>query len=290
VVGSSRAGTRDVESVGPNRRPDDAGFRIASLTKVFTATALVLTLRERAIPVRTPVRELLPHLADDGIADRDLTVEQLLGQVSGLRAAVESPAVAALGDGDEALGAAARLVVRAGHAREPGARWEYYNGNYFLAGALLAAVRGTTYEAALAATVLEPWGLTRTGFEPANGYPRGRRPSGGLWSCAADLLTFGETLLADRDLLDELRRVRTAPGDPMCYGLGWAIGPSGQMYLNGRLPGYRAALLLVPDNAYVSVALTDDERALPAVARVISDLQQPLTGDDLATAIDQFAA
>jgi hypothetical protein len=76
----------------------------------------------------------------------------------------------------------------------------------------------------------------------------------------------------------------------MAYGLGWALGPTGQMYLNGRLPGYRAAMVMIPDKEYVSVLLTNQQRALPAAARVLSDMQQPLTGDDLATAIDCFAA
>jgi hypothetical protein len=76
----------------------------------------------------------------------------------------------------------------------------------------------------------------------------------------------------------------------MPYGLGWALGPSGQMYLNGRLPGYRAAMLLLPDKDFAAVVLTNQQQALPAAARALSDLQQPLTGDDLAAAIDAFAA
>jgi D-alanyl-D-alanine carboxypeptidase len=104
----------------------------------------------------------------------------------------------------------------------------------------------------------------------------------------SDLLALGEGLIGDRALLEDIRRPRTTPDDPMTYGLGWALGPSGQMYLNGRLPGYRTAMLLVPDKDYVSVLLTNQQRALPALARVLSDMQRPLTGDDLATAIDRF--
>jgi D-alanyl-D-alanine carboxypeptidase len=105
-----------------------------------------------------------------------------------------------------------------------------------------------------------------------------------------DLLTHCEGLLGDADLLDRIRRPRTGPADPMTYGLGWAIGPSGQLYLNGRLPGYRAAMLLVPDRSYASVILTNQDHALPAIAGALSALQHPLTADDLATAIDAFAA
>ncbi|HEV7451895.1 MAG TPA: serine hydrolase, partial [Pseudonocardiaceae bacterium] len=134
-----------------------------------------------------------------------------------------------------------------------------------------------------------------TGWEgstelPRSDYPHSRRPSGGLWSSVSDLLALGQGLLGDRALLENIRRPRTMPDDPMTYGLGWALGRSGQMYLNGRLPGYRVAMLLIPDKDYVSVLLTNQQHALPAVARVLSDMQQPLTGDDLATDIDRFAA
>ena len=75
----------------------------------------------------------------------------------------------------------------------------------------------------------------------------------------------------------------------MTYGLGWALEPTGQMYVNGRLPGYRAAMLLLPDYDYISVMLTNQQTALPVTARVLSDLQRPLTGDELSTAINAFA-
>ncbi|MET9670983.1 serine hydrolase domain-containing protein [Streptomyces sp. NPDC006475] len=304
AVGSSVAGARTTATQGRVEVTAESCFRIASLTKVFTSTALVRLLLDNGVPLGVPVIELLPGLAPDSRADKSLTIEQILGQVSGLRESVDAATVSALGDGDGALLEAARLVVRAGNEREPGERWSYYNGNYFLAGSILAALSGTTFESALEGVLLDRWGLERTGFEtsagsvtgwngttelPLLGYPRTRRPSGGMWSSVSDLLAVGEDLLADRALLEEIQRPRTRPDDPMAYGLGWALGPSGQMYLNGRLPGYRAAMVLVPDRDYVSVALANQETALPALARLLSDMQQPLTGDDIAKAVNNFA-
>jgi CubicO group peptidase (beta-lactamase class C family) len=371
VAGVSHGGCRTIAARGRATASGETAvgscFRIASLTKVFTATALVLAAGPE---LATPVVRLLPELAGDWRADPGITVEQVLGQVSGLRESVDAATVAGLGDGPDVLGEVARLVVRAGNERKPGGRWSYYNGNYFLAGALLAKLDGATFEEALARRVLDRWGLGQTGFGRAglgraglgqtgfgqagfgqaelgqaelgqaelgqaelgqaelgqaelgqaglgqagfgqaglgppagavagwNGderlapidYPRGRRPSGGLWSSVPDLLTLCEKLLHDRPLLDELGRPRTTIDDPMAYGLGWALGPSGQMFLNGRLSGYRAAMLLVPDEDYASVVLSAQETALPDVAALISDLQRPLTGDDVSGAVEAFAA
>ena len=89
-------------TVTASRRTIDAessSYRIASLTKPFTSAATILALAERAIPLSIPAITLLPSLISDWNADRSITVEQLLGQVAGLRASVDGAAVAALGDG-----------------------------------------------------------------------------------------------------------------------------------------------------------------------------------------------
>lgn len=97
--------------------------RVVGQTKVFTCTALVKTMRDNSIPLGTSVIELLPDLAPGWRADVRLTVEQVLGQVSGLRESVDSTALAPLGDGPHALQEAARLVVGTRNEHEPGTRW-----------------------------------------------------------------------------------------------------------------------------------------------------------------------
>lgn len=62
------------------------------------------------------------------------------------------------------------------------------------------------------------------------------------------------------------------------------------MYLNGRLPGYRSALMLVPNHDLVAVVLAASTDALPAAATVLSNVQYDLTSDLLSEAIVSFAA
>lgn len=303
VVGLSDSGRRATAATGG--LDEHSVFRIASLTKTFIAAATVRAAAEAAVPLTTPVRQILRGLTDRWTADTDITIEQLLAQTAGLTPAVTGTDAAAVGEGDDALLAACALVVGQGNDRAPGARWEYYSGNYFLAGAVTAELMACTYEEALDRLVLTPAGLRETSFTPPQalvagyadgtlvpeaGYPRARRPSGGLTSSAYDLVRFAEYLLADRDLLTTIAAVRTEAGDPMRYGFGWAIGPSGQLYLNGRLAGYRTAMLLLPGSATGVVALANDATALPAIGRLLSDIQREVAGDDLAGAIDDFAA
>ena len=271
-------------------------FRIASLSKTLTAAATVRALQAKGFALDTPVAEILPEL------ETQLTVEHVLAQSSGLKQAVDAETAAALGEGDEVSLAAAKLVVQGGQEYPPGERWAYYNGNYFLAGALLARLTEGTFEDGIG-DLISTAGLTATGFStpdshaaahehgqslPSAPYPRARRPSGGLWSTAPDLLTFCEFLLEDKGLLAEIATPRVSM--PLAYGLGWAVGPAGMLYLNGRLPGYRAAILLSPHDEWAAAMLANDSDALPAVSAYLDALQHPLTGVPMARLIDDFAA
>jgi D-alanyl-D-alanine carboxypeptidase len=278
VVGVSNHGERRTAATGTTVHTP---FRIASLSKTFTAAAVVRALRNKGFELSLPVAEILPELATE------LTVGQVLAQSSGLSQTVEASEVAALGEDDEVFMAAAKLVVAAGHEHPPGERWAYYNGNYFLAGALLARLTGGTFEDGLG-ELISAVGLESTGFEPAGDYPRARRSSGGLWATVPDLLSFCEFLLRDKGLLAEISTPRV--WTPLTYALGWAVGPSGMLYINGRLPGYRAAMLLSPSDEWAAAMLVDDTDALPAIAQYLDELQRPLTGVPMAGMIDAFAA
>ncbi|MEV8374676.1 serine hydrolase domain-containing protein [Kribbella sp. NPDC056861] len=273
VVGVSDRGRREVAATGVEV---GTPLRIASLTKTVTAAATVRALSGKGFGVDTAVAEVLPEL------ETQLTIGQVLSQSSGLRQTVSALDAAGLGEGDDVFGRAAQLVVAGGQEYPPGERWAYYNGNYFIAGALLARLTGGTFEDGLGELIAAA-GMNDTGFEPAEGYPRARRPSGGLWSTVPDLLGFCEFLLQDKALLAEISRPRVAN-----YGLGWAVGP--MLYLNGRLDGYRAAMLLSPEHEWAAVMLVSDTDALPAIAQYLDQLQRPLTGVPMAGLINDFAA
>ncbi len=297
VAGISRGRAREVAAAGVaderTGRPmtSDTPVRIASVTKPVTAAATVLASRAPVDALDRPVLDLLPQLQSDWRASPRLLLREVLGQVSGLRAALDVQALAFLGDGDTALIDACRLVARLGQAAPPGHDWAYYNGNYYLAGAALANLRGTTFEAALGEQVLRPAGMGSTSFEPPGDhalghhqgrvvdedYPRARRPSGGLWSTAADLLSFAEFVLADAQLLATVRAPSTGTSAPVQYGLGWALAP-GLMFHNGRLDGFRSILLVAPEHQYCAATVVNSTDALPAVAGFLDGLQARLTG------------
>lgn len=137
VVGTSRGGVRELIPLGT---ASDTPFRIASLTKPVTAVATVLALAKANLTVDTPAIDLLPDLRKSWKGDGHISVADVLAQTSGLSPTVTGADAAQLGDSDTVTTDAARLVVAAGNDRPPGSQWEYYNGNYFLAGAIIAAL------------------------------------------------------------------------------------------------------------------------------------------------------
>jgi CubicO group peptidase (beta-lactamase class C family) len=238
----------------------DAVFRVASITKPFTALLSV---------------GLLDLEESSGIWPSDVRVRHLLSHTSGFDG--DAGDLGRFGDGDDALEVLVAELPAIRRYLGVEQAWSYANTGYWLAGRMCAERAGTSYEAALAERVLGPAGLEATSFgEPALGgtgpdalpgpYPRARRPSGGLVSNVPDLLRFGRWLLASPDFA----RMRVVHGKPPAgvYGLGlfgervdgvevWGHG--------GSWGGFQSSLLVVPDRDAVFVGLTNHSRGKKAL-------------------------
>lgn len=195
-------------------------FQIGSVSKTFTATALMRLVEDGALALDNPVRRHLPafRLSADGLAER-VTVRHLLTHTGGFVGDWFLTHPPAVDPGPDALAA---FVARMGEVPQlfpPGGGWSYNNAGFSVAGRLLEALAGKTFEAALRERLLTPLGMTRTVFtadeaitrrvaaphRPVDGAPavaRGLgwqpgwqlapadRPMGGIVSCVADLLRW----------------------------------------------------------------------------------------------------
>src|SRR5438477_6805332 len=117
-------------------------FRIASITKPFTATLAL---------------ELLDLEATTGVWAPDVRVRHLLSHTSGYDC--EHGDMSRFGDGEDALASAVAdlLSVRRWVGVEQA--WSYSNAGYWLAGWLSAEAAGSTFEDAVAERILRPLGL-----------------------------------------------------------------------------------------------------------------------------------
>jgi len=299
VAGVSDRGERTVAAAGfadvDTRREltPDTVLRAASVTKTMVATATVLATRADAGALDRPVLEWLPAARSTWRASPRVTLRHMLSHTSGLHR-IDPAVLGGLGEGDDALTGAVAVIGARGQAFRPGFAWEYCNPGFWLAGAVLSAVQEKPFEDALREVVFDPAGMGRTGFvladDAARGhrdgavvtavYERARRPSGGVCTTAADVLSFGEFLLADPDLLARL-------GTPVAwsrfgtrYGLGLNLAGS-MVFHDGDLDGYKARLLLAPAHGYAAVVLADDAGAAPVIDDVLGPELRRATGAGL---------
>ena len=185
-------------------------FRIASMTKSFTAT-MVLLLRERgALRLADAAKSYVPELSGVRAVSPDcppITIRHLLTMTAGFT--TDDP----WGDRQQGLDPAvfARLLASGAvrSAWAPGTVFEYSNLGYAILGRVIEAVTGEDYAGAIRRHVLEPLRMSQTGFEASDFDPealaRGYRqdsgswlelapdgygafaPMGGIFSCVADL-------------------------------------------------------------------------------------------------------
>ncbi|AXK35156.1 class A beta-lactamase-related serine hydrolase [Streptomyces armeniacus] len=191
-----RAGSRDL--AGGHPRGTDEKFRVASITKPFTATVLLMLEARGELSLDDSVEEWLPGIVrGEGYHPEDITVRHLLNHTSGIFDYNMDEGFRALYAGAEfdrnryrewrprelvdiALAHPANFQPREGsRPGEPG-RWDYSDTNYVLAGMVVERVTGGTYREAVERLLIRPLGLRGTSVPGTS--PRVPRPHATHWS------------------------------------------------------------------------------------------------------------
>jgi CubicO group peptidase (beta-lactamase class C family) len=251
----------------------DTPFRIASITKWFTASlaALLLDL--------------------DATLDGGPRAAQLLSHTGNLRQ-----------NSKELLPERCRGL------------WSYSNAGFVLAGEACAAAAGMSFSAAVQERLLDPLVLEHTAFEEPVGaapghvqegahghrpsppvvYAEQRRPAGGLWSTAGDLLRFAAHHLGGPGPLSDAQRDAVQAPRTEALGGRYCLGCWSRELVGGRLAldhegsvgGYQSLLLLMPDERAALAVLTNSWRGSGVIRRVVRELglvpapvEAPETGD-----------
>jgi D-alanyl-D-alanine carboxypeptidase len=286
----------------------DEHWRIGSVTKTFTGTAVLELVDRGLIALSDPISRYV-----DGVPFGDVITLDLLGRMrSGLvdyvedealldRLYTESPA------GPDAFALAPRELVDIAFAHPlnfpPGTQYEYSNTNLVLLGMVIERVTGQSVGDYLAQNVFGPAGLTQTSY-PANGalpepYPHGytRAPddrvvdatlwnpswadaAGKIVSNYADMKRWA-TAVGTGSLgspQSQAARVQTTAVVPGGAGYGFAImNANGWIGHNGDIPGYTTVVVYSPEHHATLVVMTN------------SDVPQDHAAGRLATVVTQIA-
>jgi CubicO group peptidase (beta-lactamase class C family) len=289
VVYRKAAGMANLE-LGVQLQPDMV-FRLGSLTKQFTAAAVMLLVEQGRIGLKDPIDKYLPGYPMQGHV---ITVEHLLTHTSGIQSYTDIPGWMTTRIRNEMT--VQELVD--GFKKEPmqfapGEQYRYNNSGYVLLGAIIEKVSGKSYEAFVTEAIFKPLGLTSTYYgsnEPiirrrAQGYtgPAGKTANasylsmtqpyaaGSLVSTVDDLARWDAALyteaLLKRSTLEQMWTAFTLNNRTSTnYGYGWNVSLlRGRRAIEhgGGIPGFSTYGLRVPDDrVYVAVLCNSDRPAV----------------------------
>jgi CubicO group peptidase (beta-lactamase class C family) len=279
-------------------------FQIGSITKVYTATLVMRLVEEGQVDLDTPVAEYLPDLRlADVQAQRVVTLRHLLTHTSGL----EGDRFVDYGMGDDALRRAIAEFHSLRQLTPPGSLWSYCNTGFYLVGAVVEQIAGTTFETAMRERLLEPLGAHRSFFfaheaityPVAVGHeqktpeaaakvvrpypvPRCINAAGGLIVTVGDLIRFATLHLGggmvDGTCLLRKSSVRSMhePQAPAAnfadaFGLGWVLRTIGGRTVIGHwgtTNGFRAQMVLVLGTGFAMAMLSNGSRGHAAMRRI----------------------
>jgi D-alanyl-D-alanine carboxypeptidase len=286
------AGMADLASGAPAFADDR--FEIGSITKLFTAVALLQLQEEGTLSLDDPLSQWLPDLAAEIPYGQEMTLRQLATHTAGLGEyerdlypipqAFTDPAIL------EKAYAPAELVRWVAENKPPlfppGApgQWMYSNAGYVLLGMVLETATGQPLGEIYRERIFDPLGMESAllledapaAGETARGYnamtgeyidatgwnPSGAWASGALAMNAGDLARFAQAL-AGGELFQESQSLAqmtdfVSTGQPRGftgYGLGLAQLADGTWGHAGGTPGFGAVLLIKPDESVTAVWL-----------------------------------
>ncbi len=174
-------GRANVEWNIPNT--PDTVFRLASVTKQFTATAIIMLAGQGTLSVDDPITRFFPDYPTSG---HDITVQHLLNHTSGIFSYTSDPEFLSKVRRDLTPAQMLAEFSRVPFDFKPGAKYQYNNSGYVLLGMIIEQASGMSYEEFLKSHIFAPLGMTQSCYlhnEPiipkrASGYEP--TPDGGL--------------------------------------------------------------------------------------------------------------
>jgi CubicO group peptidase (beta-lactamase class C family) len=262
----------------------DTSFRIGSVTKQFTAAAILVLAQDGELAVTDPIGK---HLPDYPAAGAGITIHQLLTHTSGIPSYTGFPELMATRD--QPRTPAELIASFADRPLEfpPGERFAYSNSGYAVLGAIIEKVSGQSYGDFVATRLFAPAGMTRTvygdapdladralGYEPSGD---GLAPApaidlstafaaGGVRSTANDLVRWHRALEGD-GVLDAASKARMYTPVLDDYAYGWFIEEvNGHRVIGhgGGIDGFLTDYLRIPELDLVVVTWSNNTGVDPA--------------------------
>ena len=266
-------------------------FRIGSITKQFTAMAIMILQSESRIDVQQPI---CPYIADCPVAWENITIHHLLTHTSGIPNFVRfADYVRTWSEPSSPAQTIARFKDKSLEF-QPGEDWRYSDSGYILLGYIIEQVSGETYETFLRTNIFTPLQMSNTGYDHDDGsLAKGYRyrgfssynseyihmsipfAAGALYSTVEDLYRWDRALYTDQLIPYGLLELMFTPHvtlplpDPkpkfatnVNYGYGWIVGtsderpgPKSYNTHDGSINGFSSSIFRYPDDNITIIIL-----------------------------------
>jgi len=291
-------GMADME-LGVKVEPDMV-FRLGSITKQFTAAAILILAEQGKLSLSDELTKFFPEYPTKG---QKITVEHLLTHTSGIKSYTSLPTWLPLWRKDMTVAELIDLFRNEPMDFAPGEQWAYNNSGYILLGAIIEKLSGQTYEQFVRKHIFEPLGMKHSFYGSARrliprrvpGYTKNREgaienaeyismtqpyAAGSLLSNIDDLALwdaalYGDGLLKKASVERAFTPFVLKDGTSTGYGLGWAKWDyEGRPVVEhgGGIHGFSTSAIRMPeDRVFVAILTnrdfqTSDEVALRVAA------------------------
>lgn len=268
----------------------DMTLRLGSITKQFTAAAIMLLADQGKLSISDDINKYLPDYPTRGAT---ITLENLLTHTSGIRSYTEMRKHAEIMRDDMTVQQMIDFFKDERLEFQPGERFSYSNSGYFLLGAIIEKVSGMPYAEFMEKHIFEPLHMEHTAYDrnqptvpqPVKGYTATRNgfepaplismtqpyAAGALRSNVDDLALWNDAISTGKLLSSESwKRMFTSSmlnsGASTGYGYGWFIRKMNGVEVfehGGLIPGFSADMLRFPQEGIFIAILTNDDAQNP---------------------------
>jgi D-alanyl-D-alanine carboxypeptidase len=267
-------------------------FPIGSITKPFTAMAVMILVEQGQLNLDLPIRQYLDTLPQPW---QLLTLRQLLSHTSGISETSALGKLKQISDFPK--------VTQAALEFPPGESWDYSNSGYYLAGLIIEKVTGQTYADFMRNRIFQPLGMNQTQAllspspDLAAGYEWNRKfkqvtlsedkfayAAGNIISTISDMTKWVQAIEQGKLLKPSgYQQLWTATllknGRSSGYGLGWFVSRFNQhpsLEHGGNVDGYSAGLYHFPKDRLNVIVLTNNVNTLGSMlANAIAGIYEP---------------
>ncbi len=258
-------------------------FQIGSMTKQFTAIAILMLEEQGKLSIKDPVSKYVPDFPNGN----NITIHHLLTHTSGIKDFTKMKSIKDIAQKEMTPKMMVDFFKDEPVEFSPGEKFEYNNSGYVLLGYIIELVSGETFEDFVSKNIFQKLGMDRSYYatdrmvikKRASGYHKKETDfvnktvinysvpysSGALMSTLGDMLKWQiginkNLLLKEENSIKAFTKYNLNNGDLINYGYGWHLrdinGISTREH-GGSIFGYKSMAVYIPEKDLYIIGLTN---------------------------------